>query len=394
MAELADSFIMNTYGERAAAFVRGSGTRVWDVDGKEYLDMMSGIGVSIIGHCHPRVVEAIKRQAQELVHVSNLYYTRPQAELAKLLVENSFADRVFFCNSGSEANEAAIKLSRKFGGGDDGKPRRYEIITMEKSFHGRTMATLTATGQDRIRTGFGPLLPGFRYVPFNDLEALEEAVGDETIAVMLEPVQGEGGDRVCSEEYMRGLRRICNERNLLLVLDEVQCGFGRTGKLFAYEHYGIKPDIMTLAKPLGGGLPLGAALATEEVALAFQPGTHASTFGGNPVACSAGIATFRVICEEKLVERAAVLGDYLFGKLCGLRDKYEQVVDVRWKGLMVGIELSSPCKKIVKECAGRGVLLNCTAETFIRFLPPLIVTEEEIDTGVRVLEKALAVVHS
>ncbi len=390
MAELAGSFMMNTYGERAAAFVRGKGTRVWDVDGKEYLDMMSGIGVSIIGHCHPRVVEAIKRQAQELIHVSNLYYTQPQAELAKLLVENSFADRVFFCNSGAEANEAAIKLSRKFGSGDDGKPRRYEIITMEKSFHGRTMATLSATGQERIRAGFGPLLSGFGYVPFNDLEAVEEAVGDETIAVMVEPVQGEGGDRISNEEYMRGLRKICDERNLLLIVDEVQCGLGRTGKLFAYEHYGIKPDIMTLAKPLGGGLPLGAALATEEVARVFQPGTHASTFGGNPVACAAGIAVFQVICEEKLVERAGVLGNYLFEKLCRLRDKYEQVVDVRGKGLMVGIELSSPCKKIVKECAGRGVLLNCTAETFIRFLPPLIVTEEEIDTGVGVLEQVLS----
>ena len=389
IAELAGSFLMNTYGERVAAFVRGKGTRVWDSEGKEYLDLIAGIAVSTLGHCHPKVTEAIVKQAETLIHVSNLYYTLPQIELAKALVESSFAEKVFFSNSGAEANEAAIKLCRKFGSCDDGKPGRYEIITMEGSFHGRTLATLTATGQEKFKAGFGPLLPGFKGVPFNDLVAVKETIGDKTIAIMVEPVQGEGGDRVADKEYIIRLREICDERNLLLIFDEVQCGLGRTGRFFAYEHYGVTPDIMTLAKPVGGGLPLGATLATEKVAQVFQPGSHASTFGGNPVACSAGLATLRVIFEEGLVENARVLGDYLMEKLRGLSEKHPAIVDVRGKGLMVGIELSSPCKEIVKECVIKGVLLNCTAETFIRFLPPLIITQEEIDTGLRVLDEVL-----
>ena len=389
IAELSGKFLMNTYGERVAAFVRGKGTRVWDAEGKEYLDLIAGIAVSTLGHCHPKVVERIVKQAETLIHVSNLYYTLPQIELAKVLVENSFAEKVFFSNSGAEANEAAIKLSRKSDSCDDGKPGRYEIITMEGSFHGRTLATLTATGQEKIKAGFGPLVSGFKCVPFNDLGAVEKAVGDETIAIMVEPVQGEGGDRVAEKEYIIGLREMCDRRDLLLIFDEVQCGLGRTGKLFAYEHYGITPDIMTLAKPVGGGLPLGVTLATEKVAQVFQPGSHASTFGGNPVACSAGVATLKVILEENLVERAHVLGDYLVNKLCELRRKHPAIIDVRGKGLMVGIELSSPCKEIVKQCVLKGVLLNCTAETFIRFLPPLIVTEEEIDTGIAVLDEVL-----
>jgi len=383
IASLSDSYLMNTYGERIISVVRGEGTKVWDSSGKEYLDLIAGIAVSTLGHCHPRVVDAIRKQAEILIHASNLYYTEPQAELAKKLVANSFSDKVFFCNSGAEANEAAIKLSRKFGNG------KYEIITMEGSFHGRTIATLTATGQEKVRKGFAPLLPGFRHVPFNDLPAVEKAIGEETIAVMVEPIQGEGGDRVAEAEFIVGLRRLCDERNLLLILDEVQCGFGRTGKLFAYEHYGIEPDIMTLAKPLGGGLPLGAVLATETVSEVFSPGSHASTFGGNPVACSAGLATLEVILGESLIERAELLGKYLLGKLSELKEKNKLVSDVRGKGLMLGIELSIPGKEIVKECASRGVLLNCTAETFIRFLPPLTVTEEEIDTGINVLDGVL-----
>ena len=389
IARMSDGYLMYTYGERASAFVRGRGTRVWDADGKEYLDMLSGIGVCILGHCHPEVFSAIEKQARELVHVSNLYYTRPQAELAKLLVENSFADKVFFCNSGAEANEAAIKLSRKSGCLDDGSPGRYEIITMENSFHGRTIAAMTATGQEKFKTGFGPLLPGFKYVPMNDIRALEKAVGEKTIAIMAEPIQGEGGDRICNKQYLQEVRRLCDEEDILLIFDEVQCGLGRTGKLFAYEHYGIKPDIMTLAKPLGGGLPLGAILSTDEAAGVLQPGTHASTFGGNPVACAAGIAVLQVILRENLVERAQILGDYLLRKLSQLKEKCKQVTEVRGKGLMAGIELNSPCKEIVKECMRKGVLLNCTAETFIRFLPPLIVTEEEIDSAVKVLEQVV-----
>lgn len=389
IACVSDRYLMYTYGERVSAFVRGRGTRVWDADGKEYLDMLSGIGVCILGHCHREVTSAIEKQARELIHVSNLYYTRPQAEFAKLLVENSFADKVFFCNSGSEANEAAIKLSRKFGCLADGSSGRYEIITMENSFHGRTIAAMTATGQEKFKTGFGPLLPGFKYVPLNDIHALKKAVGEKTIAIMAEPIQGEGGDRICNKQYLQEVRRLCDEENILLIFDEVQCGLGRTGKLFAYEHYGIKPDIMTLAKPLGGGLPLGAILSTDEAAGVLQPGTHASTFGGNPVACAGGIAVLQVILREDLVERAQILGDYLLKKLSRLKEKCKQVTDVRGKGLMAGIELSSPCREIVKECMRKGVLLNCTAETFIRFLPPLIVTEEEIDSAVEVLEQVI-----
>ncbi len=390
IVNLSNSYLMNTYGERVAAFVRGKGTRVWDAEGKEYLDLIAGIAVSTLGHCHPKVVERIVKQAETLIHVSNLYYTLPQIELAKVLVENSFAEKVFFSNSGAEANEAAIKLSRKSDSCDDGKPGRYEIITMEGSFHGRTLATLTATGQEKIKAGFGPLVSGFKCVPFNDLGAVEKAVGDETIAIMVEPVQGEGGDRVAEKEYIIGLREMCDRRDLLLIFDEVQCGLGRTGKLFAYEHYGITPDIMTLAKPVGGGLPLGVTLAAGKAAQVFQPGSHASTFGGNPVACSAGIATLKVILEENLAERAHVLGDYLVNKLCELRRKHPAIIDVRGKGLMVGIELSSPCKEIVKQCVLKGVLLNCTAETFIRFLPPLIITQEEIDTGIAALDEVLS----
>ncbi len=381
--KLSNDFLMNTYGERVISIVRGKGTKVWDSHGKEYLDLIAGIAVSTLGHCHPEIVDAIRKQAEILIHASNLYYTRPQAELGKKLIENSFADKVFFCNSGAEANEAAIKLSRKFGNG------KYEIITMEGSFHGRTIVTLTATGQEKIKKGFAPLIPGFKHVPFNDLSAVEKVIGDKTIAVMIEPVQGEGGVRAAEAEFIVGLRRLCDERNLLLILDEIQCGLGRTGKLFAYEHYGIEPDIMTLAKPLGGGLPLGAALATERVSEVFTPGSHASTFGGNPVACSAGAATLEVILKENLAERAKTTGKYLFEKLCRLKEKHNLISDVRGKGLMVGIELNTPCKEIVKECALRGVLLNCTVETVIRFLPPLIVTEEEIDAGIKVLGEVL-----
>ena len=380
---LSNQYLMNTYGERTISIVRGKGAKAWDENGKEYLDLMAGIAVNTLGHCHPKVVDAIRKQAETLIHASNLYFTQPQAELGRKLIDNSFADRVFFCNSGAEANEAAIKLSRKFGSG------RYEVITMEGSFHGRTIATLTATGQEKVKKGFAPLSPGFKHVPFNDLSAVEKVIGNETIAVMVEPIQGEGGDIAAEEKYISGLRRLCDDMNLLLIFDEVQCGLGRTGKLFAYEDYGIEPDIMTLAKPLGGGLPLGAVLATERVSKAFTPGSHASTFGGNPAACSAGIAVLEVILKENLVERAKVLGKYLFKKLFRLKEKYSIISDVRGKGLMAGIQLNIPCKQIVAECALRGVLLNCTAETFIRFLPPLTITEEEIDEGIKVLDEVL-----
>lgn len=383
IVKLSKKYLMDTYGERAAAIETGSGAKARGFDGKEYLDLLSGIGVNMLGHCHSEVVEAIKRQAEKLIHASNLYYTMPQAELAAELAAHSFADRVFFCNSGAEANEAAIKLSRKYGAG------RYGIITMENSFHGRSIATLTATGQDKVKKGFSPFAEGFSHVPFNDLRAAEDAIDSKTIGIMVEPVQGEGGDTVADEEYMIGLRRLCDSRNLLLILDEVQCGLGRTGKLFAYEHYGIEPDIMTLAKPLGGGLPLGAVLASEKVSGVFTPGSHASTFGGNPVACAAGLAVLKVILRDNLVNRARDTGNYLFEKLSGLKEKHDSVVDVVGKGLMAGLKVDMPCKEIVSECARKRVLLNCTADTVIRFLPPLTVTTEEIDAGLLVLDEVL-----
>ena len=298
---LADENIMNTYKRFPIVLVKGSGQKVWDINGKEYLDFVSGIAVCSLGHSHPKVVAALKEQVEKLTHVSNLYYTEPQARLAKLLVDNSFADKVFFCNSGAEANEAAIKLARKYAHenlGDD----KFELITMKDSFHGRTMATITATGQEKFQFGFTPLLDGFTYVPFNDLQALEAAITEKTCGIMVEPIQGEGGVNIPDVKYLATVREICDRHNILLIVDEVQTGIGRTGKLFAYEHSGITPDIMTLAKALGNGFPVGAMLATNKVAKAFVPGNHASTFGGNPLAMAAANATLETILQEGLLD--------------------------------------------------------------------------------------------
>ena len=385
--ELDKKFIINTYGERPLALVRGKGTRVWDTEGKEYLDLFSGIGVNLLGYGHPKVLEVIKRQVEKLIHVSNLYYTEPQVKLAKLLSENSFGGKCFFSNSGAEANEAAIKLVRKYA--KQKQKDKYEIITARGSFHGRTLVTLSATGQAKYRKGFEPMPVGFKYVPFNDIEAVRKALTDKSCAIMLEPIQGEGGDHIATEEYLISLKKLSEKHGLLLIFDEVQCGLGRTGKLFAYQHAGVEPDIMTLAKPLGGGLPLGAMLAREEVAAAFQPGNHASTFGGNPVACAAGVAVMETILEENLLENAENVGNYLLQRLRELKQRYGFIVDVRGRGLMSGMELSFQGKEIAGECLKRGLLINCTAETFIRFLPPLIVTREEIDEGIEILDTVL-----
>ncbi len=379
--EICDEVLMNTYGERRAVFTRGSGAYLWDDAGKKYLDMVAGIAVCALGHSHPAIVDAVCSQAKELMHVSNLYYVRPQAELARLLVDNSFARRVFFSNSGAEANEAAIKIARKFGA-EEG---RSDIITLEGSFHGRTLATLTATGQEKVKTGFSPYMPGFRTVEFNSLSAVESAVTDKTVGIMLEPVQGERGNRVSSPEFIKGLRELCSSKNILLIFDEVQCGLGRTGRLFAYEHYGAEPDIMTLAKPLGGGLPLGAALAGEKTSEVLTPGSHASTFGGNPVACAAGHAMLEFMLAEGIVERARVLGEHLFYGFSGLQKKYGFITDVRGMGLMAGFELSFPGRKIADDCFSRGLLVNCTSENFIRFLPPLTVSGQQLDAALGIL---------
>lgn len=383
-------YLMNTYNRQPVVIRKGRGTIAWSTDGKEYLDFVGGIAVNVLGHCHPRVVIAIQKQAQRLMHVSNLYYIEQQIKLAKLLCAKSFAERVFFCNSGAEANEAAIKLARKYAKENDGQDK-YEIITALNSFHGRTLATVTATGQEKFQKGFEPLMPGFRYVEFNNIEAIKAAINENTCAVMLEPIQGEGGVKIPSYDYLKKVREICNDNNILLILDEVQTGIGRTGKLFAYEHYGIEPDIMTLAKGLGGGFPIGAMLATEKIASAFQPGSHASTFGGNPLACAAAIATVETILEDGFIlDNCNRMGDYFIKRLRNLKDYYpEKILDIRGKGLLVAMEVNTDGASIVKACLERGALINCTSGNVLRFMPPLIVEEGEIDQLVDILEEVL-----
>ncbi|MEE8282040.1 MAG: aspartate aminotransferase family protein, partial [candidate division NC10 bacterium] len=334
----ADRYLANTYARFPVVLERGEGCRVWDVEGKEYLDFVAGIAVCALGHCHPAVVQAVQAQAAKLLHVSNLYYIEPQIRLAELLCEHTFADRVFFCNSGAEANEAAIKLVRKYAK-EHRSPERTEIITMEGGFHGRTVATITATAQAKYQMGFEPLLPGFRYVPFDDLAAVERAVGPRTAAILVEPIQGEGGIRVPTEGYLQGLRKLCDDTGPLLIFDEVQTGIGRTGRLFAYEHWGVEPDIMALAKALGGGLPIGAMLAKEEVAASFTPGTHAATFGGNPLVTAAAFATLKTVLEEDLAARSAEMGGHLLHELQTVQAAHRAVKMVRGKGLLIGVEL-------------------------------------------------------
>ncbi len=393
--DLESRYLMTTYGRPGPALVRGQGAYAWDADGKEYLDFIAGLGVLALGHCHPAVVEAVCRQAGRMMHCSNLFHIESQAVLARELAEATGVSRAFFCNSGAEANEAAIKLARKYGGGAPalraGAPagRRYRVISALNSFHGRTLATLAATGQTAHQAGFEPMPEGFDHVPFNDLAALEAAVGPETCAVLLEPVQGEGGINPADPDYLAGVRRLCDRLGLILIFDEVQCGLGRTGKLLAAEHYGVRPDIVTLSKALGGGFPIGAALAAEKVAATFQPCDHASTFGGNPVACEAALAVLGVL-RDGLVEHAARLGAYFRRGLEELAGRRRQVVQVRGLGLMLAAELDRPGQDVVDACANRGLLINCTARRVLRFLPPLIVGEEEVDRALSVLDEVLA----
>jgi acetylornithine aminotransferase len=386
--ERADKVIMNTYGRQPLVLVKGAGCRVWDDAGKEYLDFVAGLAVCNLGHAHPDIAKAAAAQLTQLVHVSNIYYTPPMVELAEALVRLSFADRVFFANSGAEANEGAIKLCRrysrdKFGSG------RHRIISTLNSFHGRTMGALSATGQEKFHQGFEPLLEGFKFVPFNDLGALAAAVDESVCAVMLEPIQGEGGVCLPDADYLKGLRQLCDEKNLLLVLDEIQTGLGRTGKLFAHEHYGIKPDVMTLAKGLANGLPMGALLATEEVAGAFVPGTHASTFGAGPVIAAAAKAAVGLLSDEKFLAEVRAKGDYLHRALLPLQAKFAVIKEVRGVGLMWGLELNQEGAPVVSACMDRGLLLNCTQGNVIRLLPPLIVKMDEIDRGLGILAETL-----
>ncbi|MGA2527340.1 MAG: acetylornithine transaminase [Smithellaceae bacterium] len=385
---LADKYIMHTYKRFPVVIVKGLAQKVWDVNGKEYLDFVAGIAVCNLGHSHPKVIAAVKKQLEKLTHISNLYYIEPQAQLAHLLVENSFADKVFFCNSGAEANEAAIKLARKYAhenwGGD-----KFELITMKDSFHGRTMATITATGQEKFQFGFTPLLEGFTYVPFNDLQALEAAISEKTCGIMVEPIQGEGGVNIPDAQYLSSVREICDRHGILLIVDEVQTGIGRTGKLFAYEHSGIKPDIMTLAKALGNGFPVGAMMATDKIAQAFTPGNHASTFGGNPLAMAAAKATLKTILQEGVLENCQKVGDYFLSQLKKLQQKHKIINEVRGKGLMLAAVLSIEAGDIVNKCLQKGLLINSTGGKTLRFVPPLIIKNQDVDHAINILEEAM-----
>ena len=384
--EGAEQYLMGTYTRQPISIVRGRGTKVYDLEGREYVDFVGGIAVNLLGHGHPDLVLAIQKQAAQLIHTSNLYYTEPQVKLAQMLVDHSFADKVFLCNSGAEANEAAIKLARRYSHDKYGAGR-FEIITMKQSFHGRTMATLTATGQEKVQKGYEPLLPGFSYVTFNHLLELQQAVTDKTAAIMLEPIQGEGGVHVASRDYLKAVRELCTQRDILLIFDEVQTGMGRTGTLFAYEQLGVQPDIMTLAKGLGGGVPIGACLATAGVATAFGPGSHASTFGGNPLACAAALAVFRVLLDGRVLDQARRMGEYLSKGLSECKDGHHLVRDVRGMGLLQGMEVEIDAKTVVADCLKRGILINAAGEHVLRFIPPLIITQPEIDRLLEVLSQ-------
>mgnify|MGYP000489148487 FL=1 len=389
--DLDKKYFMNTFGDRTpVCFEYGKGINLWDIEGKKYYDFLAGIAVSAVGHSHPKLVDAIKTQAEKFIHCSNLYYIEPQAKLAKLLVEHSCADKVFFANSGAEANEGAIKLARIYFK-KKGMPERFEIITLEKSFHGRTLATIAATGQDKYQKPYSPLTPRFLKVPINDLDALEKAINGNTCAVMIEPIQGESGVNLTTKEYLQGVRKLCDEKGILLIFDEVQCGLGRTGKLFAYEHFDVEPDIFTLAKALGGGFPIGALLAKEHVASAFEPGDHGSTFGGNPLACAAALAAMEIILSENLVENSEKMGNYLVEKLTELSSKHNSIQEIRGKGLMVGIQLAGEnAVEIKNKCFEKGYLVGSVGKNVIRILPPLIVTKEDIDGLISTLDDILA----
>jgi len=369
-------YVMQTYARQPIVLKEGKGAVVKDVSGREYIDCVAGIAVNNVGHCHPKVVAAIKEQAERLIHTSNLYYTEVQAQLAEKIVELTHMDSIFFCNSGTEAVEAALKLAKKASG-------KKEFIAADGSFHGRTLGALSITSKEKYRKPFEPLIPGARFVPYNDANAIQDAITKETAAVVLEPIQGESGVRMPADDYLRGVRDACDDGNVLLILDEIQTGFGRTGRWFAHEHYGVEPDIMTMAKALGGGFPMGAMCAREDIAKSFQTGDHASTFGGNPLACAAALGAIAAMEDEKLVKRSEKLGTYFMQKLRNLRHEY--ITEIRGRGLMIGMELSIDGNAIVDIARGKGVLLNCISDRIIRIVPPLVITERQIDKVVEVL---------
>ena len=382
-------YFMPVFSRYPLVLSHGQGPYVFDTDGKKYLDFLAGIAVNVLGHAHPALVKAVCEQAGKLIHCSNLYYTEPQVQLIEKIAKLSNLDKVFIANSGAEANEGAMKLARKYGkmqGGD-----KFEIVTAEHSFHGRTLATLTATGQPKYQEGYEPLPGGFRYVPFNDKKALANAMSARTCAVMIEPVQGEGGIHVPIDGYLQYAREICDKYGALLIFDEIQSGMGRTGTFLACQGYGVKADIVTLAKGLAGGVPIGAFMATEKVAAAFAPGDHGSTFGGNPLACAAALAVLEVFEKENLSANAVTMGNYLMSQLAGLKKKYPALIrEVRGKGLMVGAELSKPGREVVDRCLKQGVIINCTAGNVLRFVPPLNIERNHVDEVIAILDDVLA----
>jgi acetylornithine aminotransferase len=379
-----EKVVARTYGRYPLVPVRGEGCRLWDADGKEYLDFLAGVAVNNLGHCHPRVVAALQEQAATLLHCSNFYHIPQQIELAELLTDNCFGDRVFFCNSGAEANEAAIKLARKFSRERHGEGR-FEIISALASFHGRTYATISATGQEKVRSGFDPVLPGFSFVPFGDIEALQKSITGKTCAILLEPVQGEGGINIPPAGYLKQVRQLCNDRDLLLIFDEVQVGCGRTGYLFAHQHDQVNPDIMTLAKALGGGPPIGAMVTREEIANSFGPGTHGSTFGGNPLVAAAAVAAMKVLLDGHVLDNCAAVGSYLKFRLEQMKSEFPFIRSIRGRGLMIGMELDIEGADIVVRAMNKGLLINCTVGKVLRFVPPLTVSRAEVDEAIDTL---------
>jgi len=383
--EMFDKYVIANYGRLPKAIVKGKDNYCFDADGNKILDMFPGWAVSGIGHCHPKVVEAIRTQAGELLHIDNTFYIPKQGMLAKMLSERAFGGKSFFCNSGAEANEAAMKLARRHT-----TKEKYKFITAHDSFHGRTFATVTATAQPKYHNGFFPMLPGFEYVPFNDIEALKTAFTDEVAAVMVEPIQGEGGINVATNEYLCAIRQLCDENGAIMILDEVQTGMGRTGKWFGYQHYDIEPDIITMAKALGGGVAIGAMMASKDIAASLVPGTHASTFGGNPLACAAGIAVIEAIEEDNLVDNAKQMGLYTKEKIEQLKEKHSIIEHVRGKGLMLGIQLTDTGSEIVSKCLEKGLRINCTHDTVLRLMPSMTVTKEQIDKAIEILDGVLS----
>ncbi len=386
--EKTENFVMKTYNRFPVVFVKGRGSWLYDDKGKKYLDMLAGIAVCNLGHCHPTVSDAICDQAKKLIHVSNLFHIETQTELAELICKNSFGEKVFFCNSGAEANEGAIKLARRYG--TEKNPEKYEIVAFRQSFHGRTMAAVSVTGQGKYNEGFGPMLTGVKFAEFNNLDSVKEVVSEKTAGIIVEPIQGEGGIVPAEEKFLEGLRKIADEIDAILIFDEVQTGIGRTGKVFAYQHYGVEPDVMTLAKALGNGVPIGAIVAKGKAADVLKPGLHASTFGGNPLVTRAGVEVMKIVLDEGFLREVERKGEYLRKRLGELKDRFPGVIDyVRGKGLMVGAVCKIPCVDMVKSALEKGLIINCTAGNVLRFVPPLVITEEEIDYGLRILEEVL-----